>query len=80
MSVNQGLICIASYPGLPDFSRATLKNMGRPGYEARFVHVYMDVRLGPSTSVRIIAKSAFQGVRNKGFRCNSMSGICRMKL
>ena len=21
-------------PGLPDFSRATLKNMGRPGYEA----------------------------------------------
>ena len=24
---------------------------------------------GPSTSVRIIAKSAFQGVRNKGFHC-----------
>ena len=25
---------LASYPGLPDFSRETLKNMGRPGYEA----------------------------------------------
>ena len=31
--------------------------------------VYIDIRLGPSTSVRIIAKSAFQGVRNKGFHC-----------
>ena len=26
---------LASYPGLPDFSRETLKNMGKPGYEAR---------------------------------------------
>ena len=34
------------------------------------MHVCMDMRLGPSTSVRIIAKSAFQGVRNKGFHCN----------
>ena len=33
----------------------------------------MDMRLGPSTSVRIIAKSAFQGVRNKGFHCITIS-------
>ncbi len=27
-------VYIASSPGLPDFSRVTLKNMGRPGDEA----------------------------------------------
>ena len=28
------MITSQNRPGLPDFSRATLKNMGRPGYEA----------------------------------------------
>ena len=36
------------------------------------MHVCMDMRLGPSTSVRMIAKSAFQGVRNKGFHCSTL--------
>ena len=40
------------------------------------MHVCMDMRLGPSTSVRIIAKSAFQGVRNKGFHCSPMGLVC----
>ena len=31
--------------------------------------ICMDMHLRPSTSVRIITKSAFQGVRNKGFHC-----------
>ena len=28
-------------PGLPDFSRETLKNMGRPGYEAILIKVLL---------------------------------------
>ena len=45
------------------------------------MHVCMDMRLGPSTSVRIIAKSVFQGVRNKGLHCRViyLSCICNIK-
>ena len=31
---NGGMITSQNRPGLPDFSRVTLKNMGRPGDEA----------------------------------------------
>ena len=32
-------LCPITSPGLPDFSRELLKNMGRPGYEAGYLQV-----------------------------------------
>ena len=38
------MITSQNRPGLPDFSRVTLKNMGRPGDEAKHNHMNTHIR------------------------------------